>query len=707
MVDDEFIGYLSNTNNSKLLPIFQPPNQSTMQKTLLLLPALLLVACGSEENNTTENSTPTGPLTYDAAGMDTSISPAHDFYAYCNGTWSANNPVPGTKSRWGNFNIVDERNKEILKNIMETAADANAEKGTNTQLLGDYYTAILDMDTRNNLGLEPIQRELDRIAGMTSKDEIASLCLMFSAMGIQNLFGPEIDQDLLDNTKYMFRLWQDGLGLPDRDYYFDEDLMDIRDAYEEHIATMLGMAGFENPKLAAAKVMDIETYLAGISMNSTDSYDDTKIYNKYTLNELIAHSPSFDWNGWFLDAGLGEIDTIVLANPGFFGKLSNVIDNNSLEDWQSYFTFRLISSTASMLTTEFEQEDFNFYSGVLWGVEEMDEDWKRAIEIVGDDLGEITGAEFVKVAFDESAKQKCKEMVENLRIIFKERIEALDWMSESTKESALMKLEKFTIKIGYPDKWTDHSSLDINPDAYVQNYFNISIFDWTSELAKIGSPVDWDEWHMDAHWVNAYYNPPMNEIVFPAGILQPPFFDPNAEDAVNYARIGAVIGHEFSHGFDDGGAAYNHEGRYVNWWTDADTTQFGERTRKLLVQFNEYEPLPGLFVNGELTLGENIADFAGLTVAYYAYMRSLDENGGGEVINGFTPQQRFFISFGQVWRNNYTDEALRNQTMTNPHSPSMYRVNGIVCNMPEFFEAFNVQEGDPMRQPADKIAVIW
>lgn len=679
-----------------------------MNKILLSISVLLLVSCGeSTDETTTTNEAPSGPVIYDISGLDTTVDPADDFYLYCNGSWLANNPVPSTHGRWGNFNVVDERNKEILKQIMEDAAASGADKGTNSQLLGDYYTSILDMETRNSLGLEPIQKVLDRINTMADKSEIASMCLMLEAMGVQSVFGVEIDQDRDDNNKYMFRIWQDGLGLPSRDYYFDEDLLETRESYETHISTMFTMAGYEDGDNRAATIMDLETYLAGFSMDRTEMRDDEKIYNKFTLEELIAHSPSFDWEGWFLDAGLGDIDTIVLANPGFIGKLSTVIDNNSLEDWQTYFTWRLLSSTSGMLTAELEQEHFNFYSTVLWGVDEMDEDWKRAIETVGDDLGEITGAEFVKVAFDESAKAKCEAMVEHLREVFKERISNLEWMSDATKESALMKLESFTIKIGYPDEWTDHSGLDINPDTYLENYFNVSKFHWSNELAKIGSEVDWGEWHMDAHWVNAYYNPPMNEIVFPAGILQPPFFDPNAEDAVNYARMGAVIGHEFSHGFDDGGAAYDHTGRYANWWTDEDTTQFGMRTRKMLEQFNLYEPLPDLFVNGQLTLGENIADFAGLTVAYYAYMKSLEESGGGEVINGHTPAQRFFISFGQVWRTNYTDEALRNQVMTNPHSPGMYRVNGIVCNMPEFFEAFGVEEGDPMRQPADKIAVIW
>lgn len=677
---------------------------------------LFLSSCGGDEPGGNSNNgddsngnAPTALKSIDLDYMDTTISPKEDFFQYANGNWVKDNPVPSTEASWGSFNELSDRNNDLLKEILETAASGEHEKGSIEQLIGDYYYSMMDSSKRDEDGVAPIKEDLDRIAALTSKDEIAAVNAHYASYGIGMFFNLGIEQDLGDINSTITYIGQGGMGLPSKDFYFKDEHAEIRSQYVEHIGKMLMLAGWEEAKAkaAAAACLEIETKLAEAAMDPVQLRQIQAQYNKTATDDFMAMTPSYKWNEHFEVINLTKLDTVVVTQPAFFSNLDGVLNSTSLGDLKSYMTWHLIDNLANALSSDFEKQNFAFYSTTLYGTKEMKPRWKRAISgMQFSALGEAVGHAFVDRAFTAESKERVDQMVTNLMAAFEERLTNIDWMGEETKAKAKEKLANFKRKLGYPDTWTDYSELDITRDSYLKNYMASKKFLVAEELDKLGKPIDKTEWGMPPHMINAYYNPLYNEIVFPAGIMQPPFFDPDAEDAINYGRMGAIIGHEFSHGFDDQGSQFDATGLYNNWWQPEDYQEFGARTSKLVEQFNEYEALPGLYVNGQLTLGENIADLAGLTLSYYAYQKSLEGKERTEV-HGFTNEQRFFIGFAQIWKANYTEGKMKQQVATNPHSPPMFRVIGPLANMPEFFEAFDVQEGDKMRRPDDKMTKLW
>lgn len=672
----------------------------------------LLISCGetteSEETSSAESevSASGGEIeSLDFSGMDTTVDPKVDFYQYACGTWLAENPIPEEDSRWSNFNVLDDNNNDILKNLLEDAQANPGASGEAKQLIGDLYKSFADTVQRNEQGIEPIQPMLAEIDGMQSNEDLMHVLAALHTIGVDAGFGMYVEQDAKLNDRYAVYMGQGGLGLPNRDYYFDGDERSvmIRDEYNKHLDAMFGKAMLTDDKAAAYQV---EEDLAAESWPPTQLRDIESQYNKMTVVELAEMAPGFDWSGYFSERGV-VIDSVIVAQKSFMTKFADMVQNKSLEEWKTYLKWTIVNHTASYLSMDLERQNFAFYSTVMRGTKKMKPLWKRGVMMVTrSPVGEALGQVFVEDNFTPDAKKKVNEMVDNITLVFDERIEQLDWMSDETKVKAKEKLSSFARKLGFPDVWKSYDGLEIIPGSYLQNQFALARFEIQDNLNRLGKEINKDEWHMAPQIVNAYYNPLLNEIVFPAGIMQKPFFSEHFEDAVNYARMGAVIGHELTHGFDDMGSQFDATGAMVNWWSAEDQEKFDAKTQLLIDQYNEYEVLEGVFINGELTLGENIADLGGLTIAYHAYKKSL-EGKEDEVINGFNGDQRFFIAFGQVWQNNIRDNALVQRVNNDPHSPGKYRVNGVVSNMPEFFEAFNVQEGDPMRQPEDKIARIW
>ncbi len=650
-------------------------------------------------------------LSVEFEDMDPAVDPKVDFYSYANGTWVKNNPVPPTENRWSNFNILSENNNKKLRGILEKAAAQKAEKGSVAQLIGDYYFTFMDSVKRDREGINPIKSELQKIDALRSKKELGKLFATQHNYGVKSLFSADVDQDLKDNTLNILYFGQAGILLPNKDYYVKTDSASVavREAYVAHLGRMFAFLGYDEKRAgkSAEAILSFETKLAEASMGPVELRNIEAQYNKMTLKEFTAGVSYFDWDGYFLFRGLKNIEELVVSQPLFFQQMEKLLREVSLDTWKDYLKIQLLEASATKLSTAIENENFAFFSTTLRGTKKMKQPWERAITAISwSGIGEVLGRAFVEEYFKPEAKQKVNEMVDNIMEVFRERLDGLEWMSAPTKEKALEKLASFTRKLGYPDKWTDFSSVTISRESYFKNWQEASRFAVSKNIAKLGKPIDRSEWHMAPHIVNAYYNPLWNEIVFPAGIMQPPFFDPSKEDAVNYARMGAVIGHEFLHGFDDQGAQFDATGTFLNWWTEEDQQKFAARTQKLVAHFNSFEALPGVFVNGELTLGENIADVGGLTMAYYAYQRSLLGKERTK-INNFTPEQRFFIAFAQVWKENHTDNSMKLQVFTNPHAPGKYRVLGPLANMPEFFSAFQVKEGDPMRRSPETISLIW
>lgn len=670
----------------------------------------LLVSCGNEAAETeTEESTAGSEEvvveSLDFSAMDTTADPRVDFYQFACGTWLADNPIPEEESRWSNFNVLSDNNNDILKNLLEDAEANPGPKGEAKQLIGDLYKSFSDTTNRNEMGYAPVEPILNQIDAMTSNADLVDVIASLHSIGVNAGFDMYVEQDAKLNDRYALYLGQAGLGLPNRDYYFNTDdrSVMIREEYDKHMKKMFDMVLGNQEKEAAYK---IEEGLATESWPPAQLRDIESQYNKMTVGELAEMAPGFDWAGYFAKRG-ANVDTLIVGQKGFMTKFADMAQKTSLDDWKTYLKWTVLDYSATSLTMDLERQNFAFYSTVLRGTKKMKPLWKRGVMMVTmSPVGEALGQVFVEDNFTLDAKKKVNEMVDNIMLVFDERIEELDWMSAETKVKAKEKLSSFARKLGFPDVWKSYEGLQIVADNYVQNKFALAKFAIEDNLGRLGKDIDKDEWHMAPQIVNAYYNPLLNEIVFPAGIMQKPFFSEHFEDAVNYARMGAVIGHELTHGFDDMGSQFDATGAMVNWWTPEDKEKFDAKTQLLIDQYSDYEVLEGVFVNGELTLGENIADLGGLTIAYHAYEKSL-EGKEDEVINGFTGEQRFFIAFGQVWQNNIRDNALVQRVNNDPHSPGKYRVNGVVSNMPEFFEAFNVQEGDPMRQPEDKIARIW
>ena len=647
--------------------------------------------------------------------LDLSLNPNTDFYGYSNGSWLKNNPVPPEYSRWGSWHVIINKNEEVLKQILtNAAASSSLTKGSNLQKLGDFYYSAMDSVTIEKEGINPLKEDLARIDAIQSKEDFQKVFSYMKSFRSGGLFSLFAGQDDKNSRNVVLNLFQSGLGMPEKDYYLKDDdrSKKLRDEYMKFMSKLFTLMG--NDEMAAMntarKIMDIETRLAKNSMSRVDMRQAEATYHSMKLDELKALMPDFSWDILFNELGLTDNSVfdngIIVGQPEFMKEVNRMLTDVSIDDWKNYLKWNLIRNSADYLSSDFTNADFDFYSKTLRGVEKRQPKWKESLNFVENAMGEPLGQLFVEQKFTPETKAKALEMVNNVKQSFGDRLMKNEWMSEETKKHALKKLSTFVVKIGYTDKWRDYSGLDIDRSSLLKNVKNASVFNTKFNLNKINKPVDRTEWGMFPQTVNAYYSPSKNEIVFPAGIMQPPFYDPNADDAVNYGGIGAVIGHEITHGFDDQGRKYDADGNLKDWWTADDAAKYKVRSDKLVKQYNGYYVTDSVHVNGELTLGENIADLGGLVTAYYALQKSL-EGKEKPLIDGFTPEQRFFLSFSQVWRLNSRPEALRLQVNTDSHSPEKFRVVGTISNMEEFMKAYGGNPGDPMINTGDKRVVIW
>jgi putative endopeptidase len=647
----------------------------------------------------------------DPRNFDTTCSPCQDFYQYANGNWLAGNPIPAAYSSWSVWHEMQQRNQDLIRKILDdAAANTTAERGSSAQKIGDFYSVAMDTVKVEQDGLAPLKPVLDRIAAVQSLTDLQSLLVDMHRQGISMLFDMDAEQDLKENEQVIAYATQGGLGLPNRDYYTksDSESVALREQYVDHMTNMFQLLGEEagSARTDANTVLAIETQLAEASLGPVELRDPNAFYNIVTLDFADVETPHFSWSTYFTGMGLPQIETFSYAQPLFFARMDSLLAERPIDDWKTYMRWHVVTQAAPYLSSAFVNEDFSFFGTILQGTPELRPRWKRVLGEIDRSLGELLGQLYVKEAFPPEYKERALKMVDDLRWALRQRLENLEWMSDSTKQMALEKWSTFTPKIGYPDKWRDYTSLDIERTSYLDNVSRARAFRVRRNLDKIGKPVDRTEWGMSPQTINAYYNPLLNEIVFPAGILQPPFFDGEADDAVNYGAMGAIIGHEMMHGFDDQGSQFDASGNMKNWWTEQDRELFDARTKKLVDQFNRYEALDGVFVNGELTLGENIADLGGLKIAYAALQHALGEK-PVEMIDGFNPEQRFFFSWAQAWRINMRDEAMKLQINTDPHSPGRFRCNGPLSNLEEFRRTFPCVEGNQMVSPDSVRVSIW
>lgn len=670
--------------------------------------ALLFSACKSHREVNFDPKLSSG-YSIDPTFMDSKVSPKDDFFTFCNGSWVNFNEIPDTESKWGSFNELDQNNKSKLTAILEEAQANNQVVGSDKQILGDYYSSFLDMTTRNKNGYNGISAELSRIDIINRKDFLVEIIAKHHAEGISANFNFGVRQDMKNVNANVFYMGQGGIGLPNKEYYLNENKKEILKGYEVHVSKAFELIGYSQEKAntAAQLVVKFETRMAKAMYSPAEMRQPEKTYNKKGFNEVLELVKPFDLRYYLTILESQTPDSIIVSNPAFMQDFAKMIEDENLESWKAYLKWKVIRNYAKHLDQKFVDLNFDFYGKVLSGKKAQKPSNEQAIdEITSSYFSEILGKLFVEKHFSKEAKDKVNSMVDNLLFVFRERINKLDWMTSETKVEALNKLNSIGRKLGFPDQWEDFSKLSISSSDYLQNIKNISIYATKKNLAEYGKPVDKKKWGMPAHMVNAYYSPLNNEIAFPAGIMQAPFFDEKAEDAVNYGGIGMVIGHEFTHGFDDMGSKFAADGTFRNWWSDADRKSFEERTKILGETFSTFCPIEGHCVNPELTMGENIADLGGLTMAYYAYTLT-EEFKKNQKVNGFRPAQRFFIAYAQLWKIRYRDEELKKMIATDPHSPGMYRVNGPLKNCPEFFEAFGIQEGDKMRNKETKVSKIW
>jgi len=658
------------------------------------------------------HTTPTGSKGIDLGNFDNTVSPRTDFYTYVNGSWMKKNPIPASEVGWGSFNELNDKNQANLHHLLDEAiANTSAAKGSPSQLVRDFYSTAMDTVKLEKEGISPLNGEFKLINDMKSQEDLIRVLAHEHLIGTDPMFNFSVSPDMKDSKTNAVYLFQGGTGLPEKDYYLGDEAMlkTIREKYVDHMTKTFRLLGDkeEEAKKNAAAVMELETEMAKHSMAAVELRNINAMYNKMTMKEVAALSPAINWPTYFKAIGAPEPAEIIVAQPDFVKEINTMFTAVSMENWKAYYRWHLIMNTANKLNKAFSDEHFSFFGTVLTGAKEQKARWKRSLELTDNSVGDALGQLYVAKYFTPESKKRVNDMVTNLVAAYKERISTRDWMSEETKKMALFKLEKITRKLGYTDKWKDYSSLDIKRDSYVANYLRANTYEVKRNIAKYGKPVDRTEWGMTPSTINAYYNPTMNEIVFPAGIMQVPFFNPDADDAVNYGAMGSIIGHEITHGFDDEGSQFDADGNLKNWWTDDDKKKFEEKTKILVGQFNNYFVIDSVHVNGELTLGENIADLGGLTISYYAFKRSLNGKPAPAKIDGFTAEQRFFISWAQGWRMNMRPEYLKQMIKTNNHAPAMTRVAGPLSNMKEFYEAFGVKEGDKMyRKPEDR-AVIW
>ena len=671
----------------------------------------LALAFGLATSAAAQNAVPIQSVPLDPANLDRSVSACTDFYQFANGGWVKNNPIPAAFSRWGSFDELAEGNQGNLFTILtRAAASGNSQANADLRKLGTFYSSCMDSVGAERAGAQPIKAELDRIDAVRNRGQLEAEIARLHFRGVPLLFGFNAQQDFKNSTSVIAGIGQGGLSLPDRDYYLNTDkrYVDIRTNYVDHVARMLQLVGESSSQAAAdaQKVMAIETGLAKPAMTRVQMRDPNALYHKMTSAELAQLAPGFNWPTFFSGEGRADISTINVSNPEFLKAADAMLSSVPLDDWKAYLRWHLVDVAVGSLSSAFVNEDFRFGS-TLSGAKEMLPRNKRCTRATDAGLRDALGQAYVAQYFTPQAKQRALEMVRNLESVFHDRLQTLGWMSDTTKVQATGKLAAFTNKIGYPDKWRDYSTLTIKPGHFLDNQVAVREYERRRTLAKIGQPVDRAEWGMTPPTVNAYYNPSMNEIVFPAGIMQPPFFDPKADDAVNYGGMGAVIGHEMTHGFDDQGAQFDAQGNLRNWWGASDLEKFKRGTGLVASQFDSYTVLDSLHVNGKLTLGENLADLGGLSVSYAALEKALAQKGRPPLIDGFTPEQRFFLAWAQIWRQNITPEAQRVRINTDPHSPGQWRTNGPVSNMPQFAAAFGCKPGDPMVRPDSVRPVIW
>jgi len=645
----------------------------------------------------------------DRSGFDAGSRAQDDFNRYVNGGWIDHTEIPADKTSWGSFNILREESDKHQREIVEELSNSkNLRPGTEEQQVGDLYASLMDEKRINSLGKKPIQNHLDRIAAVQTKAELVRMFAELRKSGVTAPLSGYINVDTGDSKRYAFYVTQSGLGLPNRNYYLkdDEKSAEIRAKYPDYIADMFTLAGIKDGKARALAVVDIENRIAEAQWPPEDNRDATKTDNRYERDQLPSVTDKINWKAFLEGAGMQDRPDLFVRQPSYFEALGGMVEEIDLEDWKSYLMFHVIDDAADWMSDDFVNRRFEFFGKVVNGQEELEPRWQRAVQTVNRGLGEAVGKVYVERYFPPEAKERMQVLVGNLLRAFEVSIDDLDWMSAETKQKAQEKRRKFTTKIGYPDKWKDYSSLVIDRKDALGNLERVALWDYERRSARMDEPVDRSEWFMSPQTVNAYHNPRLNEIVFPAAILQPPFFNFEADDAVNYGAIGAVIGHEIGHAFDDQGRKTDGDGNLNDWWTDADAEAFKAKAEALVAQYNGFEALPELFVNGQLTLGENIGDLTGVSIGYLAYKMSLNGK-EAPVIDGLTGDQRFFMGFAQIWRGKYRDEALRRLVLTNPHSPGMFRANGPLQNFTPFYETFGVKEGDGMYLPPEERVQIW
>ncbi len=647
-----------------------------------------------------------GSFGVDVAGRDLSVKPGDDWNQYANGTWLKATQIPADRSNYGSFAVLRDKAEKDVRAIIESVAASGGQPGSEAQKVGDFYASFMDEAKIESLGMTPLKTTFADIDALKTHAELAHLFGKHQLTGLPTPFGAFINQDLKNPQAYAVYVNQGGLGLPDREYYTEDKWAEVRGKYKAHIAATLTLAGFDNATARAEAIFALEDKIARTHWTRVESRDADKTYNKWETASFGTQAPGFDWPRYLSTAGVGSQSFLIVRQPGTFTAMARIIGETPVSVWQDWLRFHTLRAATPVLPKAVVEENFNFYGKTLGGTPQLRDRWKRGVGLTEGAVGEAVGKLYVAKHFPPDSKQKMDTLVANVIAAYRQRITNLSWMSPETKQKALAKLATFRPKIGYPSEWKDYSSLTITRGDAYGNWLRANEFAIREELDKLGKPIDRNEWFMTPQTVNAYYNPPMNEIVFPAAILQPPFFDPNADPAVNYGGIGGVIGHEIGHGFDDQGSKFDADGTLKNWWTDQDRAEFKKRTDALVAQYSSYEALPGLFVNGALGLGENIGDLGGLENAYTAYKLSL----GGKpapVIDGFTGDQRFFLGWAQVWRTLWREPALKQQVTVGPHSPGQFRAVGPVRNIDAWYEAFGIKPGDKQYIPPEQRVRIW
>lgn len=670
--------------------------------TIILISMILTTSCQQKVDK---------KITLDVSVIDTTFDPAEDFFHYSNNGWMKMHPLPADESSYGTFNQLRKETSIKVQTLLEELAKSKYEKGTVEQKIGDFYALGMDTAKIEEQGLQPLKPEFDRIASISTIEDVQNQIAHFHLYQIASTFSFYASTDIKNSGMNIGLIAQGGLGMADRDYYVNEDdrSEELRKAYILHLEKMLVFSGFSKEKAenGAQTIMNIESRLAHASMTRFESRDPHATYNKMTQEKIAELYSNFNWNSYFVNLGLKYDGDINVKQPEFFAELNKMFVDVPVEDWKAYFQWNLINTTSSNLTQEIQEQDFDFYGRTMRGSEQMQERWRRVLGTTNTALGDAIGQKFSEKHFPAEAKERMATLVENLRTALGQRIDNLEWMSDETKVKAKDKLASITVKIGYPDVWMDFTNLEVGQEAYVLNVLKSNRFWKEDELSEIGKPVDKTKWFFPAHTVNAYYAPTLNEICFPAGILQPPFFYLDGDDAINYGAIGVVIGHEMSHGFDDRGRLYDKEGNLTTWWTEEDSERFNERTQVLVNQFNDIVIIDDLHADGKLSLGENIADLGGLNISLTAFRNAQKENPQAEIIDGYTKEQRFFLSYARIWANSMREKEKIRYTKEDEHSLPENRVNAPIANMPEFHAAFGVEEDNTLYLPEEKRASIW